>query len=229
MSWYPGAFAHDFGGTGRCVPDSFVLHEVVNEVDIPEDGSPSAIAGWVQQSLATQFYVDYKGSVEQFCSSERASAHCKDGNGHRLGIETEDDKPLTAAQANAGSWTVRQCERIADLVAWGNLVHGIPIRAMRTSRRSDIGVGYHRLGVPRIAGGQDGWPDGEVWTKVAGKPCPGDRRIAQVPDIVARARAIADGVGAGRFALLGKGPVRLPEALARGRFDVLGWIDDLAV
>lgn len=229
MSWYPGAFAHDFGGTGACAPDSFVLHEVVNQVDIPEDGTPSAIAGWVQQSLATQFYVDYQGRIEQFCSSDRASAHCKDGNSHRLGIETEDDKPLTDAQANSGTWTAQQCERIADLIAWGNLTHDIPIRRMRTSRRADVGVGYHRLGVPRIAGGHDGWPDGEVWTLAAGKPCPGDLRIAQVPGIVTRAGVIADGVRSGRFALLNKGAVRLPSALARGEFDVLRWIDELAL
>ena len=229
MSWYPGAFVHDFGGTGECVPDSFVLHEVVNSVAIPLDGSPSDIAGWVRQSLATQFYVDDRGGVEQFCSSDRASAHCKDGNGHRLGIETEDDKPQTAAQANAGTWTLQQCERIADLIAWGNLLHGIPIREMRTSRRTDTGVGYHRLGVPSIAGGQDGWPDGEVWTAVPGKPCPGDRRIAQVPAIVARAAVIADGVRAGRFDLLPTGPIGLDDAMARGGFDVLRWIDELAL
>ena len=229
MAWYPGSFRHDFGGTGPCTPDSFVLHEVVNQVDIPENGSPSNIAGWVQDSLATQFYVDFKGSIEQFCSSDRASFHCKDGNGHRLGIETEDDKPETAAQANAGAWTDRQRERIADLIAWGNQLHGIPIQLMRTSRSDDIGVGYHRLGVPSIAGGHDGWPDGEVWTLSPGKPCPGDRRIAQIPAIVARAQVIADGVRAGSFGFLDKGPVDLSQALVRGgEFDLLRWIDDLA-
>lgn len=99
---------------------------------------------------------------------------------------------------------------------------------MRTSRRDDTGVGYHRLGVPLIAGGQDGWPDGEVWTTSPGKPCPGDRRIAQVPGIVARAGIIAAGVRAGSFELLGRGPLTLADALARGQFDLLQWIDDLA-
>lgn len=231
MSWYPGAYAHDYGGTGACDPDSFVLHEVVNEVDIPEDGSPSNIASWVEGSRATQFYVDYDGDAEQYCSSDRGSSHCKDGNGHRLGIETEDDKPQTSAQANAGTWTARQCERISDIIAWGNLTHGIPIRQMRTSRRDDIGVGYHRLGVPAIAGGHDGWPDGEVWTTSPGKPCPGDLRIAQVPAIVARAQVISDGVRAGAFELLGRGPFELDDALARGGtagFDILRWIGNLA-
>lgn len=224
MSWYPGAFHHDFGGTGRCTPDSFVLHEVVNNIDIPEDGTPSDVASWVQGSLATQFYVDFDGDAEQYCSSDRASSHCKDGNHHRLGIETQDDKPQTDAQANAGTWTDRQCERIADLIAWGNLMHDIPIRQMTSSRRAETGVGYHRLGVPAIAGGHDGWPDGEVWTDAPGKPCPGDRRIAQIPGIVSRAKVIAQGVRTGSFELLGRGPFRLSDALDRGGFDILRWI-----
>jgi hypothetical protein len=215
MAFYPGAYVHDFGGTGACDPDSFVLHEVVANSDIPEDGSLSAVGGWVKGSKACQFYVDYDGDCEQYADSERASSHCKDGNGHRLGVETQDDKPQTSAQANAGRWTARQCERLADLIAWGNVEHGIPIRLMRTSRRADVGVGYHRLGVPKIDGGKDGWPDGELWTTSPGKPCPGDGRIAQVPGIVARAAVIAAAVKAGRCSFLDPDPFTLADALAR--------------
>jgi hypothetical protein len=216
MAWYSGAWAHDYGGTGSCNPDSIVLHEVVNDISIPASGAPSNIAGWVSGSKACQFYVDYAGSAEQFCDSFRGSSHAKDGNGHRLGIETQDDRPLTTAAANAGSWKAAQMERLSDIIAWGNITHGIQIRQMRTSRRSDVGVGYHRLGVPSIAGGWDGWQDGEVWTTSPGKPCPGNGRIAQVPAIVARAGVIADGIKAGRWALLPKGPINMAAALSRG-------------
>lgn len=215
MAWYSGAFAHDYGGTGTCNPDSVVLHEVVNDISIPVSGAPSNIAGWVSGSLATQFYVDYAGSAEQYCSSNRASSHCKDGNSHRLGIETQDDRPLTTAASNAGSWKAPQLERLADLSAWVAYTHGMPIRQCQTSRRSDIGIGYHRLGVPSIAGGKDAWPDGETWTLVAGKPCPGNGRIAQVPGIVARAAVILAAVKAGTCTWLPVGPVNLKTALAR--------------
>jgi hypothetical protein len=188
---------------------------VVNDITIPPDGSPSNIAGWVSGSWATQFYADYAGSCEQYCDSTRGSSHCKDGNGHRLGMETQDNKPQTAADSNAGSWREPQLERIADWSAWVAFTHGMPVRQMQTSRRSDIGIGYHRLGVPSIGGGHDGWPDGEVWTTSPGKPCPGDGRISQVPGIVDRTAVILDAVRAGRCTWLPKGPVDLAFAYAR--------------
>jgi LysM repeat protein len=215
MAWYPGAWAHDYKGTGVCNPDSVVLHEVVNNVSIPISGAPSNIAGWVSGSLACQWYVDYAGSAEQFCDSRRAMSHAGSGNGHRSGVETQDDRPLTTAASNAGSWKAPQLERLADLCAWFAFTHNVPLRQMQTSRRADIGIGYHRLGVPKIAGGRDGWPDGELWTSSPGKPCPGNGRIAQVPGIVARAQDILAAVQQSRCTWLPRGPVNLKTAYAR--------------
>ena len=64
---------------------------------------------------------------------------------------------------------------------------------MTSSKTSEKGIGWHRLGVPpsKWVSGL-GWlvSGGEKWSGAVGKVCPGDKRIAQVPQILARAQAI---------------------------------------
>ena len=63
----------------------------------------------------------------------------------------------------------------------------IPCRAVLDSKPGRRGVGHHRLGI-------DPWrvSAGELWSTARGKACPGDRRIAQLPDVIAAAQRLLD-------------------------------------
>ena len=113
-------------------------------------------------------------------------------NDRALSIETADYGPgFDKWNLNDGSqvpaWTPAQVERLADLIAWCCAEHDIPCELIPDSRPHRRGIGYHRQGC-------DPWrvDGGEKWSSAYGKVCPGARRIAQIPDIVARARRILD-------------------------------------
>ncbi|MFY3742264.1 MAG: hypothetical protein HMLIMOIP_002733 [Candidatus Nitrosomirales archaeon] len=92
--------------------------------------------------------------------------------------------------SNVPAWTPAQIESLAQICAWGYRTHGIPLVACPDSRPGSKGIAFHRQGIDgnysngRVSGG-------EVWSSSRGKVCPGDRRIAQVPLVIKRARQIA--------------------------------------
>jgi hypothetical protein len=130
---------------------------------------------WQWQDTAYQAAADYRGA-------------------HRIiSVETADvGAPFAAWNLNnAGevpSWTDAQCETLAQLIAALCKAHSIPCVLIPDSKPGRRGIGYHRLGVPgyMVAGG-------EQWSTAKGKACPGDRRIRQIPSIIARAQAILAG------------------------------------
>lgn len=115
------------------------------------------------------------------------------GNHRAITVENADMGPGFAAWdtrngAAVPAFTAQQIEANAQICAWAHLEHGVPLQAADTSRPSARGIGYHRLGC-------DNWrvSDGERWSSSVGKVCPGERRIAQIPQIIARARQIVAG------------------------------------
>lgn len=84
------------------------------------------------------------------------------------------------------AWTTKQVEAIAKIIVWANRTHNIPIVTIPDSKPSRRGVGFHRQGVPGFV-----VSGGELWSSARGKTCPGPRRIAQVPHVVARARELS--------------------------------------
>jgi hypothetical protein len=86
------------------------------------------------------------------------------------------------------AFTAAQAEAIARILAWASKEHNIPLVLIPDSAPGRRGVGYHRQGVDpyRVSGG-------EQWSLAYGKVCPGNKRIAQIPGIIARARQIAAG------------------------------------
>src|SRR5690606_35036091 len=92
--------------------------------------------------------------------------------------------------------TAAQVEANAKILAWAHKTHGIPLQLAPNSRPGSRGLGYHRQGIDgnwsgyRYGGRVSG---GEVWTTSRGKVCPGDRRIDQLPQILARAKQIVSG------------------------------------
>ncbi len=116
------------------------------------------------------------------------------GNWHLISIETADVglgfPAWNTNSANVPAWTVAQVESIAKLVAWCCLTYDIPCAVIPDSRPGRRGVGWHRQGIDpyRVSGG-------ETWSNARGKVCPGDRRVAQIPQVVARANEIMQGAG----------------------------------
>lgn len=89
-------------------------------------------------------------------------------------------------------FTDAQVNRLADLIAWLCTQYDIPCELIPDTKPGRRGVAYHRQGC-------DGnYPDGriiggELWSSSTGKVCPGNRRIAQIPVIIDRAKQILRG------------------------------------
>ena len=148
---------------------------------------------------AAHFSTRADGHIYQSRDTAYRSAANYNGNHRVIAIENDDHGP------EFGSWNVNdghavpaftpdQIEANARICAWAYHVHGIPLVACPDSRPGSRGIAFHRQG---INGNWAGYAyggrasGGEVWTKAAGKVCPGDRRIAQIPQIIARARQLA--------------------------------------
>lgn len=155
------------------------------------------IVGWAP-AHAAHFSVKLDGTILQSRDTAFQSAGNLDGNPRVLVIENEDggrDIPLTAAQVEAN----------AQILAWSHQKHGVPLQLCPDSRAGSRGLAVHRQGIDgnftlpsrtrglprsmwlgRVAGG-------EHWSTSAGKICPRDNKIAQVPSVLARAKDIAEG------------------------------------
>jgi hypothetical protein len=144
---------------------------------------------------AAHFSVHSDGRIEQSRDTRYQSAANLDGNHRVIAIENEDMggpfpnwggdgrrvPPLTDAQVEAN----------ARILRWAHETHGIPLQLCPNSKPGSRGLAYHRQGIDgnfgsfeypgRVAGG-------EVWTEHFGKVCPGDARIAQLPDILRLAK-----------------------------------------
>lgn len=96
-----------------------------------------------------------------------------------LGIETADTG--TAADPTISAFTDIQAERVAEILAYEHLVPGNDIVLDTPTAWFTSGVGSHTDPFP--------YP---FWTTVRGKPCPGAKKKAQLPAIVARAAVIVE-------------------------------------
>ena len=135
----------------------------------------------------SHFGVGFDGTIYQWVDTAYRSGANYDGNYHIVSVETADIGPgFPAWNTNDGSqvpaWTDEQIDACARIAAWAHDVHGIPLALIPDSKVGRRGVAYHRLGVPgyMVAGG-------EQWSTKFRKACPGDRRIAQIPQVIARA------------------------------------------
>lgn len=219
MNRYPGAIWRPTGDNGPMgqTPDVTSLHEAVSAAE-------QSIYGWTVDAKACHAYNGKDGYFEQYVNFDRKVSGVAEGNGHVTTIESYDglhiqQNPyreigsggLYGTSSDTGRWDAGQCERFSDLLAWQHLDYGLDLRVMQTSRRGETGVAPHRLGIApwRV-------PGGEVWTRHDGKRCPGDLRVEQIPDIVARAQQIAAAVKVGRAGWLPAGAVDVNSALRRG-------------
>jgi hypothetical protein len=138
---------------------------------------------------AAHFSTWMNGRLGQSRDTAFQSAANLDGNHRVIAIENEDagkDIPLTDAQI----------ERCAEVLAWAHQEHGVPLQLCPDSRPGSRGLAYHRQGIDgnfggfRFPGRKSG---GEHWSTSFGKVCPRDVRIAQLPEILRRAKEITNG------------------------------------
>ena len=231
---YPGAYwmpaGDDQGGNGG--PNTVSFHGAITKAGL--DG----LRGWVSSSNACHGAVDRVGAAGQFKDFDRIAYGVWDGNqrgvvtwetwdGLDVKVATYDDVNRGNHDRPEGTWTAEQCERIADIIAWDDVVLGIAARTVGSTR--DRAHAVHGHGIPRR------WTSGEgpniyvgpdQWSKDDQKPCPGNKRITQWPGIIARAQVIAAAVRAGRCGWLPTGEVDLRSALARtgGGRSASGWL-----
>ncbi len=138
---------------------------------------------------AAHFSVKADGTILQSRDTRWRSAANLDGNPRVIAIENEDHGPAFPpwTGSDVPPLTDAQVEANAAILRWAHETHGIPLQLCPDSRSTSRGLAYHRQGIDgdfatfrfpgRVAGG-------EVWTTSPGKVCPGDRRIAQLPEIL---------------------------------------------
>ena len=147
----------------------------------------------IAPGVNSHFGVGADGTIWQWVDTAYRSGAALNGNYRAITVETADvGTGFPTWNLNDGSqvpaWTPAQVEACARIAAWAFEAHGIPLELVPDSKPGRRGQAYHRQGVDpyRVAGG-------EVWSNAYGKVCPGNRRIAQIPQVIARARQIAGG------------------------------------
>lgn len=132
-------------------------------------------------NVSSHFIIDRDGKTAQMVDTDDTAWTQRDGNpywmsvecaGFALDDEMHDDYP-------GWEWlTPEMIETVAVLLERGSRQYGWPL--VLATRPDDMGLGYHSMGAE----------NGENW----GHPqCPGEPIKSQLPEILARAQAIARG------------------------------------
>lgn len=146
---------------------------------------------------AAHFSNGADGFATQSRDTKYRSAANLEGNPRVIASENED---MGAPFPNWGGsdvppLTEEQIQANAEELAWAHKTHGIPLQLCPDSRPGSRGLAYHRQGIDGNFGPfrfRGRVPGGEVWTLSPGKVCPGDNRIAQLPEILERAKRIVN-------------------------------------
>jgi hypothetical protein len=173
--------------------DGIILHTMVGTLA----GTDSLFHQDGYTGTESHFGVGPDGTIYQWTDTARTADANLEGTHRLLSIETADmgDPFPTWSGSNVPAWTEKQLDAIAAIVAWAATTHDFPLAPMENSKPGQRGVGWHRLGVDSSPPFQPGYrvSGGEHWSTSVGKACPGDRRIHQVPEVIARAKAIQSG------------------------------------
>src|SRR5690606_8321977 len=127
--------------------------------------------------------------------TDRWSAADLDGNDATISIETWDGYGAVSwPGGQPPPWTSAQVSALVELCRWICTTHGIPVRLADDSKpgASSRGISWHRLGVDGVfpslsdvRAGRLQRGGGMHYSTATGKVCPGDARIAQIPELVA--------------------------------------------
>lgn len=184
---YPAATYRQIRGARRMNRHDVVcLHTMVGTLAGTE-------AYFRRVELESHFGVGPDGEILQWQDLELVARSNGAGNHRLISVETADRGPgfpdWDTAGDNVPAWTAAQVEGLGRLVAWLCARFDIPCAPIPDSLPTRRGIGYHRQGIR--GNYPDGLrPGGEEWSRATGKVCPGNRRIAQVPAVIARAATI---------------------------------------
>lgn len=121
------------------------------------------------------FILDLDGRMAQLVDVfTKADCQYK-ANGFATSVETQD---RGAATLYTTPWSTQQVQQLAGLAAWMHLHPRIRLPLLPAAKWDGTGVGPHRQ-----------FPE---WSVYAGKTCPGDARVAQIPQILTLATQIAN-------------------------------------
>ncbi|MFE4057392.1 peptidoglycan-binding protein [Streptomyces sp. NPDC059096] len=166
------------GATWRPIPINYTdggQDEVRGVVVHIMAGTLSGTDSWFRNSKAkssSHFGTGKSGTLYQWVdTADRAWAQAA-GNSAWLSVENEGKGGDTLTDA--------QLDRNAEVLAWAHTTYGVPLQlATSTSGR---GLAYHALG-------------GSAWG--GHTSCPGSRIVAQLPEIIARAKKLTAGGNSG--------------------------------
>jgi hypothetical protein len=157
----------------RIAPRTVCLHTAVSNGN-------SLFSFWMSSSsegVESHFYLRKDGTAEQYMDTSRRADCQLDGNPFCISVESWDGAGVvwdTDHDEDIPAWNTAQVNWLVDLLVWCHKTHGIPLRVSRYW--NDSGIAWHRKYIgPRPS--------------FATKPraCPGNRRVAQIPGIVALA------------------------------------------
>ena len=142
----------------------------------------------------SHFGVGGDGTTRQWQDTDYTADANLNGNHRIISIETADygepafGKWDTGNSALVPAWTDAQIRALAEITAACCEAYSIPLALVPDSLPIRRGIAYHRQGI-------DPWrvPGGEQWSAARGKACPGDRRIAQVGQVIELARHLTAG------------------------------------
>lgn len=163
MARMPGAVWHPVRNYTRGGQDE-VRGVVVHIMAGTLEGSQAWFDNPTAQA-SSHFGTGKQGALRQWVdTADRAWAQAA-GNRTWISVENEGQGGDTLTPA--------QLDRNAQVLAWAHKKYGVPLRL--ASSPSDRGLGYHAMG-------------GAAWG--GHTSCPGSRIVAQLPEIVARAKRL---------------------------------------
>lgn len=200
MTTYPGAkfrpLAAEQGQPRMARHDIVCLHTMVGNLSSTD--RMFRANGW--GGTESHFGVGGKwgdgldGVVYQWQDTEFQADANLEGNRRIISIETGDNAPQRPSDIEP--WTAKQQDAIVAITAWACKKYDIPAVLIPDSKPGRRGIGYHRLGCQHSGGTHPAGflqVGGEEWSSSVGKECPTPARIAQIPGIVARVKAVLAG------------------------------------
>nr|WP_094794356.1 peptidoglycan-binding protein [Streptomyces kasugaensis] len=166
------------GATWRPIPHNFTdggqdaVYGVVIHI---MDGSLEGTDSWFRNSAAqasSHFGTGRGGQLYQWVDTSARAWAQAGGNCTWLSVENEG--------RGGDALTDAQITRCAEVLAWAHKVHGVPLQL--TTSTTGRGLGYHAMG-------------GGAWG--GHTSCPGGKVLAQLPEIVKRAKSLANGGSSG--------------------------------
>lgn len=197
MAWYPGAIHKELDKRYSGFRPLNVVNRVNLHIAVSE--APS-IYGYFNQPNrpSSHIYVRKDGVIEQYVDTAFRAEADLDGNDATISVETQGGLYDSAGEP----WTPEQIEAMAQFFAWVHKTHGVILRLADDSKigASSKGLSWHRLGIdgnfpatPNPLAGRLQRGGGMHYSNSRGKTCPGDTKILQVPQVLARAIEIVDG------------------------------------